>query len=116
MIPGATSATYTLSPTAVGDNGATFSVVVTNSAGTITSASATLTVNAAPVGPSITTQPASLTVTAPAAAGFSVVAAGTAPLTYQWYRGASLIPGATSSTYTLNPTAGVTTARHSASP
>ena len=106
LIPGATSATYTLSPTAVGDNGATFSVVVTNSAGTITSASATLTVNAAPVGPSITTQPANLTVTAPAAAGFSVVAAGSAPLTYQWYRGAALIPGATSSTYTLNPTAG----------
>ncbi len=104
-IPGATNSTYTLNPTVVGDNGATFSVVVTNSAGTITSASATLTVNAAGVAPSITTQPANVTVTAPAQATFSVVATGTAPLSYQWRRNGTAIPGATSASYVLNPTA-----------
>ena len=86
-ISGATSSSYSFSPTAVGDSGSTFDVIVSNSAGNVTSTAATLTVNPAPVAPSITTQPASLTVTAPAAAGFSVVAAGTAPLNYQWYRG-----------------------------
>ncbi len=39
------------------DNGAQFTVVVTNSAGSVTSNAATLTVNPAPVAPSITTQP-----------------------------------------------------------
>ncbi|RPI56788.1 MAG: DUF11 domain-containing protein, partial [Acidobacteria bacterium] len=104
-IPGATSASYVLSPTAVGDSGALFSVDVSNSVSTVTSAAATLTVSAAAVAPSITTPPASLTVTAPAQAAFSVIAAGTAPLSYQWRRNGTTIPGATSSSYTLNPTA-----------
>ena len=73
-IGGATSASYVLNPTAGTDSGAQFSVVVTNAAGSVTTANATLTVN---VAPSITTQPASVTVTAPTAAGFSVVVAVT---------------------------------------
>ena len=85
-IPGATSASYTLTPTAVSDTGAQFAVVVTNAAGTATSAAATLTVEPAPTPPSITTPPANVTVTAPAPAAFSVVAAGDAPLSYQWRR------------------------------
>jgi hypothetical protein len=62
-------------------------------------------VNPAPVPPSITTQPASLTVTAPGSAHFSVVATGDAPLSYQWRRNGSAISGATSASYTLDPTA-----------
>jgi hypothetical protein len=105
-IAGAINASYTLNPTSSGDNGATFDVVVSNSAGTVTSTLATLTVNAPPpVAPSITTQPANASVTAPAQATFTVVAAGTAPLSYQWWRNGSTIPGATSASYTLNPTA-----------
>lgn len=46
-IPGATAAGYTTAATSASDNGATFSVVVTNSAGTATSNNALLTVNAA---------------------------------------------------------------------
>ena len=46
-ISGATAATYTTPATTSGDNNAVFAVVVTNSAGSITSDSATLTVNAA---------------------------------------------------------------------
>ena len=101
-IGGATGASYVLTPTAGADSGASFDVVVTNVAGSVTSAAATLTVN---VPPSITTPPANLTVTAPAAASFSVVAAGTAPLSYQWRRDGVPIGGATSASYVLDPTA-----------
>lgn len=44
-IAGATSTTYTTPPTGLSDSGSTFRVVVGNSAGTATSAAATLTVN-----------------------------------------------------------------------
>jgi hypothetical protein len=104
-VAGATNASYVLNPTAVSDSGSTFDVIVSNGGGTITSASATLTVNAAAVPPSITTPPASTTVTAPAQATFSVVAAGSAPLSYQWRRNTFPISGATSSSYVLTPTA-----------
>jgi hypothetical protein len=55
--------------------------------------------------PAIATQPSSLTVNEPSAATFSVVASGTVPLTYQWRRNGADISGATSSSYTLNPSA-----------
>jgi len=103
-ISGATSASYTTSATVSGDNGATFRVVVSNSAGSATSSSATLTVDPAPVGPSITTQPANRTVNAGQMATFSVVAAGTAPLTYQWQKNNANISGATSASYTTPAT------------
>jgi hypothetical protein len=73
--------------------------------GSVTSAGAILTVNPPPVAPSITTQPASVTVTMPAAATFSVVASGTAPLSYQWRRNGVDIGGATGTSYVVNPTA-----------
>src|SRR3989442_13845029 len=56
------------------------------SAGTVTSASATLTVNPAPVAPAITSQPVNQTVTAGQTATFTVAASGTAPLAYQWQK------------------------------
>jgi hypothetical protein len=79
-------------------------VVVSNSAGTITSNAASLTVNAAPVAPSITQQPSNQTVTAGQTATFSVTAAGTAPLAYQWQKGTTAITGATSASYTTPAT------------
>lgn len=48
----------------------------------------------------ITTQPANRAVTVGATATFSVVAMGIPPLTYQWRRGTTNIPGATSASYT----------------
>ena len=104
-ISGATSSTYTTPATVSGDNGATFRVIVTNSAGSATSASATLTVTSAPVGPSISTQPINQTVTVGQTAMFSVVAAGTAPLTYQWQKNNVNISNSTSASYTTPPTA-----------
>ena len=100
----ATSSSYTTLATTTLDSGSTFVVVVSNAAGTVTSATATLTVNAAPVAPSITTQPASQTVTAGQTATFTVAATSTAPLNYQWQRNAVAISGATSSTYTTPAT------------
>ncbi|MEK9137388.1 MAG: immunoglobulin domain-containing protein, partial [Bacteroidota bacterium] len=47
-IAGATSASHTTPATTLGDNGATFRCVVSNSQGTVTSNAATLTVNPAP--------------------------------------------------------------------
>src|SRR6185437_5122022 len=99
-IGGATSASYTTPVTAIADSGSQFSVVVTNAAGTTTSNSAVLTVNAAPVAPSITSQPVSRTVTAGQTATFTVTASGTAPLTYQWQRNGAAIGGAASASYT----------------
>jgi hypothetical protein len=99
-ISGATAASYTTLATTMGDSGSKFDVVVRNSVGSITSSQATLTVTAAPVAPTITTQPANQTVNAGQTATFSVVAAGTAPLSYQWQKNGADITNATSSSYT----------------
>ncbi len=99
-IAGATSSSYTTPATTTADSGSAFAVVVSNSAGTVTSNVATLTVNAAAVAPTITTQPANQTVTAGQTATFAVVASGTSPLSYQWQKNGASIAGATSSSYT----------------
>jgi hypothetical protein len=88
----------------VGDSGASFDVVVSNMAGIVMSTPVTLTVNGGAVAPTITTPPASQTVTAPAGATFSVTATGTGPLSYQWRRGGTNIPGANGSSYVLAST------------
>src|SRR5881396_2185038 len=103
-ITGATSASYTTPITTTADSGSAFAVVVTNTAGTVTSAAATLTVTAAAVAPTITTQPANQTVTAGQTATFTVVAAGTAPLTYQWQKNGANLTGATAASYTTPAT------------
>jgi hypothetical protein len=104
-IAGATLVSYTTPVTATTDSGSTFDVVVSNTAGSVTSSAATLTVNAAVVAPTITTQPVSQTVTAGQTATFSVVAGGTAPLSYQWQKNGVNISGATASSYTTPATA-----------
>ena len=61
-------------------------------------------VSVSAVPPSITSQPVSRTVTAGQSATFSVAATGTAPFSYQWYKNAAMITGATSSSYTTPAT------------
>ena len=95
-IPGATATTYTTPATTLSDDGAVFDVVLVNAAGTVTSDTAQLKVLATP---QITTQPVGLTVRAGATASFSVVATGTAPLSYQWFKNGVAVANATSSTY-----------------
>src|SRR5258708_38424974 len=58
-ISGATSSSYSTPPTTSSDNGAQFTVMVSNTAGSMTNNPATLTVNPGPVAPSLTTQPTS---------------------------------------------------------
>ena len=82
------------------DSDAVFTVVVSNAAGSVTSAEATLTVTATAVAPSITTQPAAQTVDPGKTASFSVEATGTSPLLYQWKLNGKDISDATSSSYT----------------
>jgi hypothetical protein len=103
-IAGATASTYTTPATTSSDNGATFSVVVSNSVSSVTSNNATLTVHSVAVAPTITSQPSNRSVTVGATATFSVLATGTAPLSYQWRKGGTPISGATGSSYTTPPT------------
>jgi len=103
-IAGATLSAYTTPATVASDDGATFDVVVTNSAGSVTSASATLTVNTSSAI-TITTQPVSQSVTIGQTATFSVTAtSGAPPLSYQWQKNGTAIASATSSSYTTPAT------------
>ncbi len=98
-LAGATNSSYTVASTSSGDVG-TYQVIVTGDYGSTSSATATVTITVSP--PAITTQPAALELTVGQAASFSVAATGSAPLSYQWYRGAGqLIAGATSATYPI---------------
>lgn len=99
-IAGATSAGLTLANIQVADAG-DYTVVMANSAGTVTSAPFTVSVVAVNLPPSITTQPAGQAVAAGGTATFSVTAAGTAPLTYQWLKDGAAIGGATAATLTI---------------
>ncbi len=90
---GATASTLTITnvpPAVSGD----YTVIVTNSLGSVTSAVATLTVYTPPV---ITTQPFSQTLRQGLDAVFTVAAMGTSPLSYQWRFNGTPLPGATNS-------------------
>lgn len=96
-LEGATSASLALSSVKISDAGS-YTVKVSNSAGTVTSASAALTVNA--VAGVITAGPQSQTVKAGANVTFGVTATGTG-LTCQWRFKGRTIKGATSATLAL---------------
>jgi hypothetical protein len=95
-IGGATSATLTLSNVMTAD-AANYTIALTNAAGSVTSSIVSLMV----IDPVIQTNPASLTVKPTSNAVFSVVAAGTPALTYQWKQNGTNAPFATARTATL---------------
>ena len=95
-LSGATTNVLKISALTTNDSGV-YSVVVSNPVGSVTSGSA-LTVVAPPV---ISTQPASQAVAAGKTAGFSVGNTGTAPFSYQWYKGTKAVSGATNSTFNI---------------
>jgi hypothetical protein len=111
-IPAATSATYTLpaSATAAANDQDAYYVVVTNAFGQAISQHATLAVGNG-ILLQITGQPVTQYVDVGAAATYQVTAISSLPLTYQWYEAPpgsatfTAIPGATSSTYTLDSAA-----------
>src|SRR5207237_1842903 len=82
-ISGATSPTYTTAATASSDNGAQFTVLVSNAAGSVGSSPATLTVNAAPP-PTSTGRLAATVATRSAAAGYPANNAGDGNTSTQW--------------------------------
>ena len=100
-IPTATSATLTLPVAAATDVGS-YDVVVTTSAGSVTSAAATLTLSGTGTAPVITTPPASFSIVSGDRVQLKASAQGTGTLSYQWYQGASGV--------TANPLAGATAA------
>jgi hypothetical protein len=99
-ISGATSSNYTTPVVAVTDNGSQFDVVVSNSVGMVTSATATLTLNSPPT---IAAQPAAQSVFIGESARFTVSAAGLGPLSYQWSKNGVSISGGTNATYITPP-------------
>lgn len=97
-IPTATSATYTVAA-ATSVDAASYSCMISNSCGSVTTTAADVIVNAAA---SITTEPTDVVVTPGSPLTFTVVATGSAPMNYQWYRDGVSIPNATGATYTIN--------------
>lgn len=98
-IGGATAATLSLTNASAAQAG-NYDVVVSNSAGSITSAVAVVTVQTAAAGaPVITAQPVSVTASLGSAVTLQVGATGATA--YAWRKGGVAIPGATDSRYTL---------------
>src|SRR6267142_56183 len=95
--------TYTVTPSQAGY---TFSPASQNT--TVNGANVTgvnFSANGVPVAPTITTQPANQAVVVGQMATFTVMAAGTAPLSYQWQKNGASLAGATASSYTTPATA-----------
>jgi hypothetical protein len=100
-IAGATNASLMLSNVQAADAG-NYTVVVSNSAGNVTSSVAALTVNPATQNnpPVFTQDPASQTVGPGSTVTFTGAASGTG-VTYQWNKDSVAIPGATNASLTL---------------
>ncbi|MBI5819416.1 MAG: VCBS repeat-containing protein, partial [Verrucomicrobia bacterium] len=92
-IAGATSAVYSKPNASINDAGS-YSVLVSNANGTITSASAAISVVPVTVAPAITTGPASGTQAVGDSIALTVTATGDA-LAYQWFKDGQAIAGAT---------------------
>ena len=95
-ILGAVSDTLTVNSVAPADAGS-YSVVVTNVAGSATSGDALL---VPVILPTVTTQPVGQSVAASANVTFTTSATGTPPLFYQWHLNGADISGATGTSYT----------------
>jgi alpha-tubulin suppressor-like RCC1 family protein len=100
-IPGAISATLTLSNLQLANSGG-YTVTVSNGSGTVTSAAANVVVTNVPGTPVITAQPVGQSVVAGSTVTLSVVAAGDSPLAYQWRKDGGVISGANLTTLTLS--------------
>ena len=97
-IVGANTEVLTLSNIALSDQ-ANYTCWITNNFGSVTSSIATLSVV---VPPGITTQPKSANKVVGTNVTFSVIASGTAPFFYQWYKDGTSISNATLNAFTMS--------------
>jgi len=100
-LSGATNAVLMLANVQAAQAG-NYTVVVANSAGSVTSSVAVLTISTGGSPPVITTQPVSQSVASGASVSFSVSASGAAPLAYQWAFNGANLSGATASSLTIS--------------
>jgi len=98
LIPGATNSSLVLSNVSV-TNAGSYSVVVSNIGGVVTSAVATLGISGPPA---ISSQPTNRVALAGSSHTFNVIATGDAPLQYQWRFNSNNIPNATNASYALS--------------
>ncbi|HTB83664.1 MAG TPA: immunoglobulin domain-containing protein [Candidatus Sulfotelmatobacter sp.] len=83
-------------------NVGSYTLVLSDFTGSVTSSVASLTLSGVPVAPTITSQPQSVVVNTGSNAVFSVTAAGTSPLYYQWHFNGTNLPAATNSSYSIS--------------
>lgn len=100
LVTGANTATLTINNVTAARAG-TYQAVVGNLRGEVRSATATLTVDAAPA---ITAEPVAREVVAGGSVTLSIVASGSPAPTYQWFKDGRAIAGATSASYTIAAT------------
>ncbi|KZY36978.1 hypothetical protein A3740_09090 [Oleiphilus sp. HI0068] len=101
-IPGATASSYNKTSAQLSDSGL-YSVTISNSEETIHSLEALVSVEENVLPVSISQQPSASIVTEGETISLSVLATGGDPISYQWQKNGSLIPGATHSTLTISP-------------
>ena len=101
-IAGANASSYTLPTVALVDAGS-YTAGVSNSAGSVTSTPAALTVTPVVILPSISGQPQSLAINQGQSAEFTVTATGSS-LGYQWFKDGQNITGATASVLRITST------------
>lgn len=100
-LAGATTDRLTLPGVSLNDSGI-YSVIVSNSAGSITSNNTTLTVTVPVVAaPAITAQPVGQTVSPGGTLLLSVAVTGSPPFSVQWFRNGSALAGATTLQYAI---------------
>ena len=90
--------------TTLADDGARFSVEVSNPHGTVSSVEAALFVSPVPAAPIVVQSPTDQWVVASSDAVFAVTATGSDPMLYQWQRNGTSIPNATDRVLTLDNT------------
>lgn len=105
IIAGATSAAYTLTDATTAENGETIGVIAGNVAGSLT-ASVSLSVNDAAASLGTDIMPTNAEAVIGTSVTYTVTAAGSLPIAYQWTMDGSAVSGATDSIFTFNAASG----------